>query len=161
MGSRGAPRGRHAGATAHPATNSITSSLAVLLAELDTEVSQLQASRADLANRCAGGGSAGRQGGLLLRMQVSASRAPVPCPIGRRLNVMESLVDTVDETGRGSGGHSSNALGGMFSRLHRQKSLVGAELADVDRRLAVLRFARQEWQSMLDLMRGEAVAACV
>jgi hypothetical protein len=86
----------------------------------------------------------------------------------RRLEVVRSLIATMEQAGSGGSSSTSSgvgsgglrALGSMLARLRQQERDAASQLADTERRLAVLHFARQEWQAMLDLMRG-ACTTCM
>jgi hypothetical protein len=76
----------------------------------------------------------------------------------RRHKLVASLIEALPGGGATTGAAErggGNVMGGMAQRLHAESDRVGADLMVAHDRGKVLRYARTQWTSMLDMMRGE------
>jgi hypothetical protein len=77
-----------------------------------------------------------------------------------RHKLVASLIEAlpgggITTPGPDRGGSNTTVMGGMAQRLHAESERVGDELRVAQDRAQVLKYARTQWTSMLDMMRGE------
>jgi hypothetical protein len=89
----------------------------------------------------------------------AASNLPHPahrlcgCIAGCRRSALEQLLGAIAQAELGQ-----SALGSMPKRLQQQEAEMASEVRELSLRLAVLRFALQEWQGLIAMMRGAFAA---